>query len=335
MSRISLERVAAPLFAMVVASAPAAVATAGDLAKPDGFPSRTITMIVPFGPGGGSDQVARAMSSEFEAMMGVGVQIVNRPGVGGLASLPDFMVAPADGYTILQHTDGFVTGFAAGRSQVEPGVHALPLCITQVAFSMLMINPEETRFSDWDSLLAYARQADAPLRVATSSGVGSHEHTSIVQISEAAGIEFEVVPFGDPGERYASIIGGHMDVLFDQPGSTITFLREGQIKPVLVLLRETPDVFEGVPSLSDAGLDFEPTVKTRGFWVRADTPEPIRAYLAEACRRGYETERYLAFNEETYTHLVRSFYDADEALELSLGMLETYQTMFRQLGVTQ
>jgi tripartite-type tricarboxylate transporter receptor subunit TctC len=292
-------------------------------------------MIVPFGAGGGADQVARAMSREFEEIMGVGVQIVNKPGAGGLTALPDFMIAPADGYTILQHTDGIVTGFAAGQSPVEPGVDALPICVTQIAFSMLLINPEDERFSDWESMLAYAKESGESLRIATSSGVGSHEHVTTMQVAQGAGVEIEVVPFGDPGERYSSIIGGHIDLLFDQAGDSMPYVREGQLKPILVILRETPEAFAGVPSLTDVGLDFEPTVKMRGFWVRADTPEPIRAYLAEACRRGYETERYLAFNEETYTHLVRSFYDADEALALSRSMLDTYRTMFAELGVTQ
>lgn len=303
------------------------------LEKPGDYPSRTITMIVPFGTGGGSDLVARAMSQELKEIMGVSFQIVNKPGAGGLASLPDFMIAKPDGYTILQHTDGLVTGFASGISSVEPGVDAIPICTAQVAFSMMLINPEDTRFSDWPSLVEYAKGSGESLRVATSSGVGSHEHVSTVQVAESAGIKMDVVPFGDPGERVAAILGGHIDVLFDQPDSAMAYVNEGQLVPVLVLLKETPEALGDIPSLTDMGLDFEPTVKTRGFFVPGGTPEPIVDYLASACDAAYNTDRFLKFNVDTYSHLARSFYNAEETSELFDGMLATYTELFTELGI--
>lgn len=310
------------------------VTRADDLKKPDGYPDRTITMIVPFGTGGGSDQVARALSRELEKIMGVGIQIVNKPGAGGLAALPDFAVAPADGYTILEHTDGIVTGYAAGKSQIEPGKDAIPICITQIAFSMLFINPNDKRFSDWKSLVAYAKKTGKPLKIATSSGIGSHEYVTSMQVAEGAGIKLEVVPFGDPGERYSSIIGGHMDMLFDQAGDAMPYVHEGKLKPVLLILKKRPAAFSNVPSLTDVGLNFDPTFKMRGFWVRAGVPEARRKYLEAACHAAFKTKRYQAFNKKTYTDLVRSYYNTEDALKLSKNMVKTYKTMFKKLGVT-
>lgn len=308
-------------------------AAAQSLDKPDGYPSRTISMIVPFGTGGGSDQLARAMARELEDIMGVSIQIVNKPGAGGLAALPDFMIANPDGYTILQHTDGLVTGYASGNSQVQPGVDAIPICTAQVAFSMLLINPEDDRFSDWPSMVAYAKQAGDSLQVATSSGVGSHEHVSTMEVANAAGIQMDVVPFGDPGERAAAILGGHIDVLFDQADSAMPYVREGQLKAVLVLLPETPDALGDIPSLNDVGLDFEPTVKTRGFFVPAGTPEPIISYLEQACELAYRTERFQQFNVDTFHHLTRSFYNSADSRTLMATMADTYSTLFKTLGI--
>jgi tripartite-type tricarboxylate transporter receptor subunit TctC len=84
------------------------LASAGELAKPDGFPNRPITIIVPYGAGGGSDQLTRAMAASLEKVTDVGVQVVNKPGGGGLAAVPDFMTAPADGYTIMEAIDDAV-----------------------------------------------------------------------------------------------------------------------------------------------------------------------------------------------------------------------------------
>ena len=72
---------------------------------PDGFGKRPLTMIVPFGSGGGSDQLARAMAKAMGEVAGLDFQVVNKPGGGGTSAIPDFMLAPADGYTALtKHT---------------------------------------------------------------------------------------------------------------------------------------------------------------------------------------------------------------------------------------
>ena len=71
-------------------------AVAADLAKPGDFPSRTISIIVPYGPGGGSDQVSRAWAEAMKDVTGVGFQVENKPGGAGLAAMPDFMSRPAD-----------------------------------------------------------------------------------------------------------------------------------------------------------------------------------------------------------------------------------------------
>ena len=88
------------LLGTVVAAGVAVSAMAMD--KPGGFPERPITLIVPYGAGGGSDQVSRAMATAVEKVVGVGVQVVNKPGGGGRAAIPDFMTAPADGYTVTE-----------------------------------------------------------------------------------------------------------------------------------------------------------------------------------------------------------------------------------------
>jgi putative tricarboxylic transport membrane protein len=328
----TLKRIAG-LAAVVFLLIPAQISLAASLQKPKGYPSRTITMMVPFGTGGGSDEVARALAREFQDIMGVGIQIVNKPGAGGIAALPDFMVAPDDGYTILEHTDGIVTGYAAGKSKVEPGKDVLPICITQVAFSMIFINAHEKRFTDWKSLVAYAKSSGKSLKIATSSGIGSHEHVTSMQVAEGAGIKLDVVPFGDPGQRYSSIIGGHIDLLFDQAGDAMPYVREGKLKPVLMILKKSPEAFKNVPALPDVGLNFDPTFKFRGFWVRAGVPAERRAYLEKACHMAFETKRYQAFNHKTYTDLVRSYYDTKDALDLSRRMIATYQGMFKKLGI--
>ena len=89
-------------------------------AKPAGYPARAVSIIVPYGSGGGSDQVARAWSKAMQNVTGVPLQVENKPGGGGLAAIPDFLSRPKDGYTILQQTDGLISAGAA--NQIQAGV---------------------------------------------------------------------------------------------------------------------------------------------------------------------------------------------------------------------
>lgn len=302
---------------------------------PGGYPERPITVISPFGPGGGSDRVARAMASELSEITGGDFQVVNQPGAGGLEALPEFFVAQPDGYTILQHTESPITAFAAGRISQRPGEDLKPICVTQVAFSMFFIAGDNENYQDWEEMVAYFEETGDPVRVATSSGTGSHEHVSVVQTENASGLDFEIIPFGDPGERYSAVLGGHADLLFDQPGHLMQYVEQGELIPAMQLLRERPDdpVLSEVPSITDIGYDFEPTFKIRGFYFHQDVPEDIQAYMQWACGEAYQTESYQAFNEETFTHLVRSYYGPDDAVDLIDTMITTFQDMYEEIGI--
>ncbi len=122
-----------------------AIAQEIELDKPTGFGTRPLTVIVPYGAGGGSDQLSRAMVKAVEEETDLTFQIVNKPGGGGTAAIPDFMIAPADGYTILQHIDTAVAAYAKGDIRENPAEDWLPLCITQITFSQIYIRPEEER----------------------------------------------------------------------------------------------------------------------------------------------------------------------------------------------
>lgn len=301
--------------------------------KPGGYPSRDITVMIPFGPGGGSDQMMRALGAEMSRIMGVDFRYTNKPGAGGLAAIPDFLVAPTDGYTLLQHHDAVVTGQAAGKHRLVIGENIVPICIPQQDFSQLFINAEDDRFSDWESLVEYARDSGETLRVAASSGQGSHEHSMVTLIAEGSGIDLEVVPFGDPGERVSAILGQHLALYYDQPGEARPYVQEGQLTPVLSIVEEAPDAFSDIPDLRDVGLEFNPTLKFRALWASPEVPEERRDYLEAVCRQAAESEGFQAYLKRTYTHLNSRFYGSEEGTEFAQQMLETYRTTFRNLGI--
>ena len=311
-------------------------AFAADLAKPDGFPSRTISVIVPYGPGGGSDQVARAWAEAMKDVTGVGFQVENKPGGAGLAAMPDVMSRPADGYTIVEQTDAMMSAAAAGQIDFELNTDLVPLCVTQATFSQFYIRPDETRFTDWDSFLAHAKAHPGDVKMANIQNEGSMERVQVNALEERAGFKVNQISFDKPTERYASLIGGHVDILFEQPGDVRRFLDAGQMSAILTVLPERPQLFENTPSLTDAGLADTPTLqRIRGFWVHGDVPAERREYLSAACEVAFNSEGYQEFNKKKYMHLARSYYNAADAAKLIADTIEIYKASYRKLGLIQ
>jgi len=306
---------------------------AHSLEKPDGFGSRPLTMIVPFGPGGGSDQLARAMARAMEEAVGISFQVVNKPGGGGTAAIPDFMLAPADGYTVLEHIDNAVSAYAAGDIRENPASDWIPLCMTQITFSQIYMRPDEDRFTDWASLASYAGANPGALSMANVGKVGSMELVVTEQLESALGLDFNLIAFDKPAERYGALIGGHVDLLFEQPGDVRNFLDAGQMVPILTFLNERPGVFADVPTHRDAGADFEPLTRFRGFYVRAGVPDDIATFLSDACAAGFATPDYQAFNESKFMHLIDSFRDTEGSIALINDAVATYQDMYKMMGI--
>ena len=313
-----------------------ATATAQSPAKPDGYPKRTISIIVPFGAGGGSDQVARAWGEAMKGVTGVGFQVENKPGGGGLAALPDFMSRPADGYTILEQTDGLMT--AAAANQVEPKINKdiVPICITQSTFSQIYIRPDETRFTDWKSFLAFAKTNPGKLKMGNIQREGSMERVQVNALETAAGFRVNQISFDKPTARYAALLGGHVDVLFEQPGDVRRFLDAKQMKPILTVLNERPKLFAEVPSLTDVGLgDVDILQRIRLFWVRGEVPKARQDYLAAACEVAFNSAGYQAFNTKKYMHLARSYYNTADAVKLINDTIGTYIRFYKKMGLVK
>lgn len=309
----------------VIGVAATASATAAELMKPDGYPERAVSIIVPYGAGGGSDQVARAWAKSMQEVTGVPFQVENKPGGGGLAALPDFVSRPQDGYTILQQTDGLISAGAANQVQFKVGEDVIPICFTQATFSQIYIRPNETRFSDWPSFVKYAKAHPGQITIANIGVEKSMEVVQMAEISNGAGIKVKEISYDKPTERYAALLGSHADALFEQPGDVRQFLEAKQMKPILTVLKEAPSAFADVPSLKEAGLDIPVLMRVRGFWVHKKVSAARQDYLRKACKAAFETQDYQAFNKKKYMHLARSYYEGDDAVKLVTDMIETYR----------
>jgi tripartite-type tricarboxylate transporter receptor subunit TctC len=303
--------------------------------KPNGFPERSLTMIVPYGPAGGSGQVAQAMAEAFTELTGVAVNRDHKPGGSGTVGMRTYMAMPADGYTVLEHIDDATSAHALDPAQPNPAVDLIPLVISQVTFSQIYIRSNEDRFSDWDSYIDYVKKQDGKSTIANVSKEGSMERLNLKFITDHYGVKVQQISFDKGAPRYGALKGGQVDALFEQPGDVRQFLDSGDFKPILTLLNERPAAFADVPSLTDAGLKFVPLMRYRGFYVHKDIPPDRLKWLQWAFQTAYDQPSYQAYNKKKFMDIIPSFRDTEGSVELINNTMEIYRQAYKDLGLIQ
>ena len=328
---------------VLVAASIAAMFTAASIApalaeimKPGNYPSRPITIIMCYGKAGGSAQSIQALQGPSSKIMGVKVNMVSKPGGGGLNCLPDFAQTPADGYTILQHIDALPAKYAAGATDLNPAKDLEPLLIMNVAPSGLYIRGDDERFltngkPDFEKVLAYAKSGEGKLAVSNINV--PMELVTMSVIEKHFGFKAKQVLFAKPAQRYGAVIGGKLDVLLEQPGDVSKHVQAGKLAPVLSIW---PERFKIAPDTkatgSDYGLKWSPLLRFRGLFVKKGTPKEIVTYLQAVFKEAYGTDEHQAFIKRKSLDIVESYRSPADAKKELEGAIKTYAKVFKELG---
>ena len=285
-------------FAMLVAVAISA-ALFGGKAVAAGYPERPIELIVPWGPGGGADQLARLVSKLMEPMLGQGIPVVNVPGGTGGTGMAKLLSAPADGYSMAI--------YIADSHALLAGKDARWAVITvAVMIKGPFIFVKRTANKTWADFEKAAKANPGKLKVATL-GFGSVDDFSLT-VLDRGGVKVIQVPFSKPSERYVSILGGHADALYEQAGDVAQFLNGKQMRPILLFGEKRLAAFKDVPASYELGYKVA-LPQFRSIVVRAGTPPDIVKKLSDAMAKVYATPEYKKFLEEQYAD-PNSFEDA-------------------------
>ncbi|MEM9100322.1 MAG: tripartite tricarboxylate transporter substrate binding protein [Pseudomonadota bacterium] len=303
------------------------------MAKPGGFPERALTMVVPYGPAGGSGQVAAAMAEAVTELTGVAINRDHKPGGSGTVGMTAYMTSPADGYNVLEHIDDASSAHALDSSRPNPAEDLIPLVVSQVTFSQIYIRTNETRYSDWPSFVEWVKAQDGKATIANVSKEGSMERVTMRFITDATGMSIQQISFDKGAPRYGALLGGQVDALFEQPGDVRNFLDAGQFKPILTIFDERPSVFADTPTHREMGMDFDPLLRFRGFYVHKDAPADRVEWLQWAFQRGYCEDSYQAFNESKFMTVINSYRDTDGAKDLITRSIQQYRDVYTAMGL--
>lgn len=301
--------------------------------SPGGYPERALTMIVPYGPAGGSGQVAQAMAQAVTGLTGVSINRDHKPGGSGTVGMTAYMAAPTDGYTVLEHIDDASSAHALDSDRPNPAEDLIPLVISQITFSQIYIRADEDRFTDWPTFVDWVKAQGGRATIANVSKEGSMERVTMKFITDATGMQIQQISFDKGAPRYGALAGGQVDALFEQPGDVRKFLDAGTFKPILTILKERPAAFAEVASLTDAGLDFQPLFRFRGFYVHRDAPADRVEWLQWAFQKAFCEQSYQDFNESKFMNLIESFRDTAGARELITSTIEQYRDVYTEMGL--
>jgi tripartite-type tricarboxylate transporter receptor subunit TctC len=292
------------------------------------YPSRPIEFVVPWGPGGGADQVARALGKLMEPKLKVSLPVVNVPGATGQTGLTKMLTAPADGYSISVFI-GDTFALQAGASPPKwtmADVSPLGVVIQQPSAFLVAA---DGKFKSWADLEKAARAER--LRVGVT-GFGSNDDLTVNYLAKK-GLKFVSVPFPKPGERYAAVLGGHAEVLYEQIGDVRRFVDGKQLKPVIVFASKRDPNFPDVPTSVELGHNVT-LPQFRAIMVKAGTDAKVVKTLADALAGAVKDPEYVAYLKDQYAD-PNSFVPAAETKAYLDNELKAMKQLVASSGVTK
>lgn len=298
--------------------------------------NRPVEMVVPWGPGGGADQVARQASSAMAEELGVDIPVINTPGGTGSSGMTSMLSKPP-GDTMAVFIQDSLSTVAYGSASFDLD-ELQAVCRLQEMPSGLLVQGNGP-YGSWEDLAAAAKEQPGELQVATV-GAGGVDDVLLAALAETQGTEFRVVPYSDPGERYTALLSGEVDALYEQFGDVRSNLESGDFKGVLAFANEPIEGLDQPPIEQDPTLssDLEGDIPVlnqfRGIVVDAETdPAKVNA-LSDACAAVSENPKFqesqeLNFSEED------SYQEAEEFQTYLEEQLETISNLQSKYGITQ
>jgi tripartite-type tricarboxylate transporter receptor subunit TctC len=251
------------------------------IALAQAYPSRPITMVVPYGGGGPADGVARPLAERMAAALGQPIVIENIGGESGTTGVTRAVRAAADGYTLSfgHHGSHVVNGAIFPlpfdlRSDLEP-VALLP------SNPLLISARKDLPAATLKDLIAWMKDNPGKAKTA-SAGAGSGTYVNAVYFQNAAGVSFEFVPHQSVQTSIRALIAGELDVLFDQASNSLPHLRAGRIKALAVTSSTRTQSAPEVSTTDEAGLPGFHSATWYGLWAPKGTPKEMIATLNRA-----------------------------------------------------
>ncbi len=257
------------------------------------WPTKPVTLVVPFPAGGGTDAFARPLSAQFSKLTGKQLIIDNRGGAGGTVGASIAAKAAPDGYTLFM---------GAVHHAIAPSMYAkldydiekdfVPLALMANVPQVLVVNPRLIP-GDFKAFMEQVRQAPGRLNSGSAGGGTSH-HLAGELFKLQTNTFITHIPYRGAGPALQDLIAGNVQMMFDGLGSSATHIKSGRIKALMVSGAKRNPAFPDVPCAAELGLP-DYTVSTwYGLWAPKGTPADLQARIVEEMGRATTSEELKA-----------------------------------------
>jgi tripartite-type tricarboxylate transporter receptor subunit TctC len=266
--------------ALVLACCVSTAASAQD------YPSRPITLVVPYAAGGGNDLLARIAAEKMTKSLGAQVVIENRPGAGGSTATRQVAKSAPDGYTLVIGGTGTLAVNPTLYQNVgyDPRKDFAPIGLIGTSALVVLVN-SSLPIKSIRELIELARREPGKINYA-SAGVGSGIHLATVLFELMSGIKLTHIPYRGSAPALTDLMGGHVAIYFSSLPPAVELAKEGKVHALAVTGAARSPVFPDLPTVSEAGLPGYEAVLHYGIVAPAGTPKPIVVKLNTALRQG-------------------------------------------------
>ncbi len=282
---------------LVFAAAASSLMFSASVHSQPAYPARPITLIVPFGPGGTSDIMARFLQQPLTDVLGVPVVIDNKAGAGGAIGMTALTNAQADGYTIGLSVIGpemlqpalRKTGYTPDSFDHICGTYDVPL--------MVMVKPD-SKLKTLSEVVTAAKSQPGQLTYG-SSGTGTVLHLSMAMLLDQAKAEGLHVPYKSSGEMVTGLLGQQIALFTETP----TIATQYKLRGLAVLAKDRLPAYPDVPTAAEAGFPLRASV-WGGLIAPKGLPAPVRQKLEAACEKAANSDAYKQKADRANTPLV-------------------------------
>src|SRR5882757_7740702 len=248
----------------------------------ENFPTRPITWIVPFTPGGITDTTSRLVADEMSKSLGQTVLINNRGGAGGTVGTEQAARANPDGYTILYGTQGTMAANVSLRKNLsyDPLTSFVPVHL-MAQTPNLFVAYQGAPYNSVAEFIAYAKQHPGKVTFSTA-GVGTGTHLVAELFKTVTGVDMLHVPYKGSAPALNDLIAGRVDVMFDYQVAVGPHIEAGKLKVLATTAPERMKTMPNVPTMAELGWKDMTTASWSSIMVPAGTPPPVVDRLAAA-----------------------------------------------------
>ena len=251
------------------------------LANADQYPSKVITIVVPFSAGGPTDTSARLLAKTMGDALKTQMIVENVAGAGGTLAAAKVAKSPSDGYTVFFHHIGFSTAPSLYRKLPYDTLRDFEPIGLIGDVAMTLVARKDFPAKDMKELLAYVKANKEKVNMA-NAGLGAASHLCGMLFMSAIQTDFTTIPYKGTGPAMNDLLGGQVDFMCDQTSNTISQIKAGKVKVYGVTTKSRVSALPQVPTLHEAGLPgFEVSV-WQGLYVPKGTPKPVIDTLTKA-----------------------------------------------------